>query len=121
MLTGELRGPERRAERPSLIITEAGGETTVRVEGPVDAGTAAQLRHDLLRRSRGGTVPMAVDLAGVTQLASAGVSALHHVAERHAEQRAPLTLHAPAGCAAQHVLALVGLPYTTAELPGGQQ
>lgn len=118
MLTGDLRGGERPApapERVGITITELPGddETRVRVAGALDAETAAGLRHELLRRSRGGTVPLDVDLTGVTHLASAGVSALHHVAERHTEQRAKLTLRALPGSPAEHVLALVALPHTT--------
>jgi serine phosphatase RsbU (regulator of sigma subunit)/anti-sigma regulatory factor (Ser/Thr protein kinase)/anti-anti-sigma regulatory factor len=121
MLAGGLRGHERAADPPkpaTLVIAEvsAEDETNVRIDGPVDAATAAHLRRDLLRRGRGGTVPLAVDLTGVTHLASAGVSALHQVADRHAEQRAALTLYAAPGSAAQHVLALVALPYTTEPL-----
>jgi serine phosphatase RsbU (regulator of sigma subunit)/anti-sigma regulatory factor (Ser/Thr protein kinase)/anti-anti-sigma regulatory factor len=118
MLTGELHGHDRPGDltdRSAMVITEVSDEdeTRVRVDGPVDATTAAYLRHDLLRRSRGGTVPLTVDLTGVTHLASAGVSALHHVAGRHAEQRAPLSLFAAPGCAAQLVLTLVALPHAT--------
>jgi ABC-type transporter Mla MlaB component len=116
MLTGELHGYERPSERhpgpAEMTVTELPGdvETRVRVDGPVDARTATGLRHELLRRSRGGTVPLEVDLTGVTHLASAGVSALHHVAERHAEQHAALILRAAPGSPAEHVVAL---PYDT--------
>jgi anti-anti-sigma regulatory factor len=124
MLSGELHGYERAVRHdepaaPALTITERGDpddETHVRADGPLDAATADHLRRDLLRRSRGGTVPLTVDLTGVTHLASAGVSALHHVADRHAEQQAALTLFAAPGSAAQHVLALVALPYATATM-----
>ncbi|MGX6607496.1 ATP-binding protein [Micromonosporaceae bacterium Da 78-11] len=113
-----------RLERPPLPVVEpatpyriteepGGDETRVRIEGPVDATTAAQVRQELLRRGRGGTVAMTVDLSGVTHLSSAGVSALHHVADQHAEQKAPLGLRAATGTPAQHILALVGLPYTS--------
>ncbi|MEV6493591.1 STAS domain-containing protein, partial [Actinoplanes sp. NPDC051633] len=49
----------------------------MRVTGPVDALSSERLRHGLLQRSRGGTLPLTVDLSEVTHLASAGVSALH--------------------------------------------
>jgi serine phosphatase RsbU (regulator of sigma subunit)/anti-sigma regulatory factor (Ser/Thr protein kinase)/anti-anti-sigma regulatory factor len=119
-----LLGPGAGPSRPgppatpaaSLLITELPGddETRVRVEGPIDAETADLLRKDLLRRGRGGTVGLTVDLSGVTHLSSAGVSALHHVAGRHAEQKALLRLHAPAGTPAQVVLDLVALPHEDA-------
>ena len=118
MLTGELPGREPAApatERTGMTVTELPGddETRVRVDGVVDAETAAGLRQELLRRSRGGTVPLEVDLSGVTHLASAGVSVLHHVAERHADQGAKLTLRALPGSPAEQVLALVALPHVT--------
>jgi anti-anti-sigma regulatory factor len=50
-----------------------------------------------------------VDLSAVTHLSSARVSALHHVARQHLEQKAPLSLHATDGTPAQVILDLVGL------------
>ncbi|WP_433359772.1 SpoIIE family protein phosphatase [Actinoplanes sp. CA-142083] len=95
---------------PFLIAEEPGGdETRVRIEGAVDAVTAGSARQELLRRSRGGTVPLLVDLSGVTHLSSAGVSALHHVAAVHLSQSAPITLVASEGSPAQVILDLVGL------------
>ncbi|WP_433290600.1 SpoIIE family protein phosphatase [Actinoplanes sp. CA-030573] len=92
------------------IVEEAGDETRVRIEGPVDASTAAVARQELLRRGRGGTVALTVDLSAVTHLSSAGVSALHQVAERHASPSAPLSLHASPGTPAREILELVALP-----------
>ncbi len=96
---------------PEFRIVELPGgvETRVRIEGPVDAGTATLARQELLRRSRGGTVPLTVDLSAVTHLSSAGVSALHHVAAQHDAQEAPLVLDAASGTPAQLILALVSL------------
>ncbi|MEU4562997.1 SpoIIE family protein phosphatase [Actinoplanes sp. NPDC023936] len=103
--------PENPGE---LMITElAGGdEARVRLAGPIDAASAALARQELLRRSRGGTVPMTVDLSGVTHLASAGVSALHMVAEIHRDD-APLTLVAVPGSPARQILEMVGLSGVT--------
>ncbi|WP_245006635.1 SpoIIE family protein phosphatase [Actinoplanes ianthinogenes] len=105
------RGPEPSAE---MAVSELPGddETRVRVDGPMDAASAAQVRQDLLRRSRGGTVPMTVDLTGVTHLASAGVAALFQIAEHHRDQEAALTLIASPGSPARQILDLVGLPVT---------
>jgi anti-anti-sigma regulatory factor len=121
MLTGEVTGREPAGaapERTGLSVTELPGddETRVRVDGVIDAETAPGLRHELLRRSRGGTVPLDVDLSGVTQLVSAGVSVLHRVVEKHAEQGAKLTLRALPGTPAEHVLTLVALPHVTEPL-----
>nr|WP_296073924.1 SpoIIE family protein phosphatase [uncultured Actinoplanes sp.] len=112
--------PGRRpsAEPPFRIVEQPGDdEAAVRVEGPLDMTTASLARQELLRRSRGGTVPMTVDLSGVTHLSSAGVSALHQVAEQHAEQKAALNLVAVEGSPAQVVLALVALPHLSSLRP----
>jgi anti-anti-sigma regulatory factor len=74
---------------------------------------------ELLRRSRGGTVAMTVDLSGVTHLASAGVSVLHQLTGRHDEQKSPLTLRAAAGSPARAVLELVGLSTAPGEVSAG--
>ncbi|MFC3736655.1 SpoIIE family protein phosphatase [Paractinoplanes deccanensis] len=92
------------------VVEQAGDdETHVRVEGPLDAATASLAQRELLRRSRGGAVPLTVELSKVTHLSSAGVSALHNVAAQHAAQGAPLSLVAPPGSPAQTILALVAL------------
>ncbi|MBU2664360.1 SpoIIE family protein phosphatase [Actinoplanes bogorensis] len=92
-----------------IIERDGAGETHVLIEGPLDITTADLARRELLRRSRGGTVPMTVDLTAVTHLSSAGVSALHRVAGQHAAQDAPLALDAADGSPAQVILALVSL------------
>ena len=110
LLTSERAVTVPATSADALTITDDGGGG-VRVSGPLDAATAPVLRRDLLRRSRGGTVAMAVDVSGVTHLASAGVAALHAVADRHRQQRTALRLYAADGSPAAHVLALVALPY----------
>jgi serine phosphatase RsbU (regulator of sigma subunit)/anti-sigma regulatory factor (Ser/Thr protein kinase)/anti-anti-sigma regulatory factor len=98
-----------------LAISElpGGDEARVRIDGPLDASTAFEVRAELFRRSRGGTVPMTVDLSGVSLLASAGVSALHEIAAQHLAEKAPLTLVAAPGCPARRILELVGLAPST--------
>ncbi|MFI7599864.1 SpoIIE family protein phosphatase [Actinoplanes sp. NPDC049681] len=102
--------PAASADATPLRIDEVTG-TEVRVSGTIDAASAAQLRQDLLRRTRGGHLPLSVDLTGVTHLASAGVSALHQVAEQHREQGGELDLHAARDSTAQAVLDMVALPH----------
>ncbi|HEU4347511.1 MAG TPA: SpoIIE family protein phosphatase [Actinoplanes sp.] len=114
MLGGELPARARKVSGEFRVIDVAGADGKVRVHGPVDAETAPRLRQELLRRSRGGTLPLAVDLNAVTHLASAGVSALHHIAEKHGQQGGKLTLEAEPGSPAQCVLALVAIPDVTA-------
>ena len=103
--------PASPATPTELRVVELPGddETRVRLEGPLDAATAAPARTELLRRSRGGTAPMTVDLSAVTLLSSAGVSALHQVAEQHTAQGAELRLDAAPGTPAQVILELVAL------------
>ncbi|WP_307798404.1 SpoIIE family protein phosphatase [Actinoplanes flavus] len=102
-----------RATELTIAELPGGDEARVRLDGPVDAVSAQQVRQELLRRSRGGTVPMTVDLSGVSHLASAGVSALHQVAGSHHDDEAPLHLVAATGSPAQRILDLVGLPSST--------
>ncbi|MFI1996043.1 SpoIIE family protein phosphatase [Actinoplanes sp. NPDC020271] len=106
--------PVAPPDRPDMTIAELPGdhEARVAVSGPVDATTAQPMLLELLRRSRGGTVPMTVDLTGVTHLASAGVSALYQIGEQHHEQKAALMLIASPGSPARQILDLVGLPVT---------
>lgn len=99
----------RRPDEP-MTVTEAGA-AELGVTGTVDATSAAHLQQDLLRRSRGGNLALTVDLTGVTLLASAGVSALHHVADQFRRQGNTLDLTAATGSPAQLVLDLVALPH----------
>jgi anti-sigma regulatory factor (Ser/Thr protein kinase)/ABC-type transporter Mla MlaB component len=79
--------------------------------GPVDITSADRLERQLLSASRGGTLPLTVDLTRVTRLASAGVRALYQVRERLAAHQQKLTLVAAPGSSAGIVLKLVRLPH----------
>jgi serine phosphatase RsbU (regulator of sigma subunit)/anti-sigma regulatory factor (Ser/Thr protein kinase)/ABC-type transporter Mla MlaB component len=81
------------------------------VRGQVDVFTAEQLTRELLAVSCGGTLPLIADLTGVSQLASAGVSALFEVREQLTAQLQDLTLIAEPGSDVATVLELVCLPY----------
>ncbi|NKZ02860.1 SpoIIE family protein phosphatase [Actinomadura latina] len=108
--------PTAPPESPGLLLIldqPSPGAPQIRVDGPVDSATAAQLREELQLRTRGGTQPLTVDLTGVTHLASAGVAVLHEANARTAAPGHPLLLYAPAGSPAQHVLSTVALPHTT--------
>ncbi|MFA1538269.1 SpoIIE family protein phosphatase [Actinomadura monticuli] len=107
-------------EFPELMLIldqPSGGPPRIRVDGSVDATTAAQLREELQMRTHGGTTPLTVDLTGVTHLASAGVAVLYEAVTRTGAPGRPLLLYAPAGGPAQHVLSVVALPHTTID-PG---
>ena len=92
----------------------AGSAARAVIRGPVDITTADQLARRLLAACRGGMVPLAADLSGVTQLASAGVRALYAVSERLAAHGQRLTLITAPGSAAQGVLDLARLDHVTA-------
>ena len=92
-----------------------GSLATARVSGAIDISTADELLRKLLAACRGGTVPLTVDLSGVTRLASAGVSALYELTRQLAAHRRDLRLIASAGGAASSVLELVGLRYSPAD------
>ena len=91
-----------------------GTAARARVRGPVDITTADDFLRRLLAACRGGTLPLAVDLTGVTHLASAGVSALYRLARQLADHHHPLELTASANGHVQDVLKLTGLAYSHA-------
>ncbi len=74
----------------------------------MDARSADRLRHELSLQTRGGTVPLVVDLTEVTALESIGVQVLQELQQKSAGLR----LVAPMGTPAQHVLDVVQLPYS---------
>ena len=81
----------------------------VAVHGPIDLSTAPELGQLLQEASRGGTVPLTVDLTGVSHLASAGVQLIYRLAEQMAAGGRGLKLIAPAGTAPHQILALTDL------------
>jgi anti-anti-sigma factor len=105
----------RRPVRPPFGT--AIGNETVQVWGPVDIVTADQLTRDLLVASRGGVLPLTVDLTAVTHLASAGVRALHQLRRQLADQQQNLTLLAAHDSPAHAILQLVHLSPISPEGP----
>jgi anti-sigma regulatory factor (Ser/Thr protein kinase)/anti-anti-sigma regulatory factor len=92
----------------------SGGATArAAVHGAADVFSAAELTRELLAVSRGGTLPLAVDLTGVSVLASAGVRALFEVRSQLAAHHQPMTIVALAGSTTAFVLDLVQLSYST--------
>lgn len=98
--------PERTEGR---IAVSSGPEPRITVGGPVDISTVPSLRRELREASRGGTLPLAVDLSGVTHLASAGVELLYTFVEEMRVDGRRVELVAPAGSAAAYALELTGL------------
>ena len=74
--------------------------------------TADEFGRRLLAACRGGTLPLRLDLSGVTELASAGVGALYHLVRQLADHGSRLELLVQEDGAVQAVLQLVGLPAT---------
>jgi serine phosphatase RsbU (regulator of sigma subunit)/anti-sigma regulatory factor (Ser/Thr protein kinase)/anti-anti-sigma regulatory factor len=111
---GVAGGPEpaTAASPPPFDVTNdtAGKTARALVRGPVDITTADQLLRRLLAACRGGTLPLTVDLTGVTQLASAGVSALYQLSRQLTLHQHSLSLVVTPGSAVDAVLELVRLP-----------
>jgi anti-anti-sigma factor len=114
------------ASDPPFSVTASldGPAARATVRGPVNISTADRLAGQLLAASRGGTLPLAVDLSAVTQLASAGVRALYQVKQQLNDYHQELILVAAPGSLADAALSLAGLPVTssnggTAERPPG--
>ncbi len=123
MLGAEVGRGDGHPDRPPFTVavdTDAGAERAgggadgvrLRVAGPVDVVTAESFARQLSAASRGGVVPVTVDLTAVTLLASAGVQALHRIADQLADHGSRLTLLAPPRSAARAVLDLVHLAAT---------
>lgn len=110
-------GPTRPAAPFELRETEHPSLTVVELHGPVDRRSADELRRRLAHATRGGTRRIVLDLTGVTLLASAGVQVLCDELGPGRSDGGALTLVAPLGSPAQHVLELVRLPYRTSVDP----
>ncbi len=87
----------RPGPRPCLVVA-----------GPVDTTTAGTLQNRISEITRGGVLPLDLDLSAVTYLASAGVQMLYDCT-RTTEARGRVRLLAPNGCPAGFVLELTGL------------
>lgn len=103
--------PQRDARQPrppfAADADPDSGTPRVRVRGPVDILTAEELGRRLSGASRGGVLPLTVDLIEVTHLASAGVQVLHQLRDQLA--------------ANQQQLALVAAPESPAQLGPGHR
>jgi anti-anti-sigma factor len=114
-------GPDSGRLRPAAASSEVGfrvdivdvGPPHVAVHGPIDLPGAADLRRRLQDATRGGVLPLTIDLTGVTHLASAGVQLLYQLAEQMAADGCRLRLIAPTGTAAHQVLSLTALDQLT--------
>jgi PAS domain S-box-containing protein len=98
------------AEPPLTVRTEQDGKRSrAWVRGHVDIGNSDELLRRLLAGCRGGTLPLRVNLTGVSQLASAGVSALYQLARQLSAHDNRLELVVANGGPVQAVLEIAGL------------
>ncbi|RBY77976.1 hypothetical protein DQ239_09725 [Blastococcus sp. TF02-09] len=104
--------PPAPAPRPEFAVDaeHRDGLPRLRVRGPVDIVTGEEFARALSGASRGGVLPLTVDLTEVTHLASAGVQVLHRMRDQLGAQQQHLRLLAPPGSPAHAVLDLVRLP-----------
>jgi serine phosphatase RsbU (regulator of sigma subunit)/anti-sigma regulatory factor (Ser/Thr protein kinase)/anti-anti-sigma regulatory factor len=107
---------KRSADYEFIVASDEPGRIVVR--GDVDALTAATLAGRLSGESRGGTMPVTIDLSAVTHLGSAGVSALFDAHQQAGRHNTDCVLIAPPGSPAHHVLSLVQLPISTGDEAG---
>ncbi|BBX95751.1 SpoIIE family protein phosphatase [Mycobacterium lacus] len=103
----------RSVDQPAIdceFICSVSDPGRVVVSGDVDSGSAPTLDRQLALESRSGIASLTIDLSAVTQLGSAGVSALADACDRARRQGCECVLLAPPGSPAHHVLSLVQLP-----------
>lgn len=102
--------------RPATLTVQvtASDEPVIALSGPLDLSTAEDLRRELWSASRGGALPLVVDLDGATHLASAGIQVLYDFAEDMSADGRALRFVVPPGSPARQALALSDLPRVVA-------
>lgn len=104
----QAAGPHKQAtaaEEFAVAVVETPTGRVLRVQGPVDLATGPALRAAIMQASRGGSLPLTIDLTPVTHLSSTGVRILHEVDRIIAHLRVTATPQSPAHA----VLELTGL------------
>lgn len=105
-------GPHTGADPEHFDVwAQDGPEPVVSLIGPLDATNIVEAAAYLGLAVTEAAAVVTVDLSRVTLLASAGVDLLFRVTEQVHALGLRIDLVAPNGCPAQHVLALVRLPY----------
>jgi anti-sigma regulatory factor (Ser/Thr protein kinase)/anti-anti-sigma regulatory factor len=99
--------PQRPAEMGVAVTRSM--RPSIAVSGPVDLSTAEELRRHLWSVSRGGALPLTVELGGVTHLASAGIQVLYDFVEETTAEGRTLRFVVPPGCPAGHAIRLSDL------------
>ncbi|WP_200216752.1 SpoIIE family protein phosphatase, partial [Micromonospora coerulea] len=104
----QAAGPHKQAivaDEFALAVIETPTCRTLRVQGPVDLATGPRLRTAIMQASRGGSLPLTIDLTAVTHLSSTGVQVLHEVTRTITDLHVTATPQSPA----RGVLQLTGL------------
>lgn len=96
-----------------MEIESQGAQACAKVSGPVDGSTADRLARQLLTACRGGTLPITLDLTGITYLASSGVRAIYQVRERLSAHEQNMTIFAAAGSSTHDLLDMARLPHVS--------
>ncbi|MEU4777402.1 SpoIIE family protein phosphatase [Micromonospora sp. NPDC023633] len=112
--TAQAAGPHKQAtvvEEFAVAVIETPTGRVLRVQGPVDLVTGPQLRAAIMQASRGGSLPLTIDLTPVTHLSSTGVKILHEVGRIITSLRVTATGQSPA----HGVLELTGLGHLLPE------
>ena len=81
----------------------------IAVSGPLDISTSEELRRHLWSASRGGALPLTVELGAVTHLGSAGIQVLYDFVEDMAAEGRALCFVVPPGCPAGYAVQLSDL------------
>lgn len=89
------------------VVTTAHGEVGV-LSGDLDAASVPTAAIVLRGATRGGVLPLTVDLTGLAHLTSAGVKLLFDLADEAAAIGSRLTVRVVRGSTAHHVLELTG-------------
>jgi anti-sigma regulatory factor (Ser/Thr protein kinase) len=105
--------PVRPAEPRFDVWFEGHRTPRVVVAGPLDAAAVEEFEAQVLVSLRPGAAELHLELSGATVVASAAVLALHRLAAVARSTGVALVVHAAAGTAAQHVLAVAALPHTS--------
>jgi anti-anti-sigma regulatory factor len=82
---------------------------SIAVRGPIDLSTTEELRRHLWSASRGGALPLTVELGAVTHLASAGIQVLYDFVEQMTADGRTLRFVVPPGCPARYAIRLSDL------------
>jgi anti-anti-sigma factor len=100
--------PRQHPAEMGVTITRS-TRPSIAVSGPIDLSTTEELRRHLWSASRGGALPLTVELGAVTHLASAGIQVLYDFVEQMTAEGRTLRFVVPPGCPAGYAIRLSDL------------